>query len=173
MTAYVTSATSLLGTSLTGALRWEGHTLSKSAPDADTVFDTSHGIVYRRDRPLARFVYGELLGPGDVHGTVIGDWLQTYVRTGHMPEAPGGACVTDARDVALAMITAAERGLSGEFEVVGPFVTFEELAEMLRGGAQARTGVALPELRLSFRPVEETIADVLAWQRSDSNALVL
>jgi dihydroflavonol-4-reductase len=158
--------------SLTGALRWEGHTLSKSVLDADIVFDTAHGIVYRRDRPLASFMYGELLGPGDVQGTVIGDWLQNYVRTGRIPEGPGGACITDARDVALAMITAAERGLSGEFEIVGPFVTFEELAEMLRGGVQARTGVALPELKLSFRPVEETIADVLAWQRSDSNALV-
>ena len=172
MTAFVTNATSLLGTSLTGALRWEGHSVAKSALEAEIVFDTAHGVVYRRDRPLARFVYGELLGPGDVHGTTIGDWLTAYIESGHMPEGAGGACVTDARDVALAMITAAERGLSGEFEVVGPFLTFEELAEMLRGGAQARTGVALPELKLTFRPVEETIVDVIAWQRSETSALV-
>lgn len=173
MNAYVTNENSLLGTSLTGALRWEGHTLSKSALDADTVFDTSHGIVYRRDRPLARFIFGELLGPGDVQGTEVGDCLQEYARTGRVPDRVGGGCVTDARDVALAMITAAERGVCGEFEVVGPFVTFDEMAEMLRGGVQARTGVALPELKLSFRPVEETIADVIAWQRSASSSLVL
>ncbi len=172
MTAYVTHSASLLGTSLIGALRWEGHSIVKSAVEADIVFDTAHGIVYRRDRPLARFVFGELLGPGDVTGTTIGDWLMAYVASGHMPEGAGGSCVTDARDVALAMITAADRGLSGEFEVVGPYVTFEELAEMLLGGAQARTGVALPELKIAFRPVEETIFDVLAWQRSEMNALV-
>jgi len=171
MTAYVTHSTGLLGTSLIGALHWEGHSVTKSILEADIVFDTTHGIVYRRDRPLARFVYGELLGPGDVTGTTIGDWLMSYTVSGHMPERSGGACVTDARDVALAMMTAAERGLSGEFEVVGPHLTFEELAEMLLGGAQAKTGVALPELKIAFRPVEETIADVMAWQRSKMGAL--
>jgi nucleoside-diphosphate-sugar epimerase len=171
MTAYVTNATSLLGTSLTGALRWEGHAIATYALDADIVFDTSHGIIYRRDRPLARFVYGELLGPGDVRGTTVGDWLIAYVETGQMPQTRGGACITDARDVALAMIRAAERGLSREFEVVGPFLTFEELAELLRGGSQSRTGVAIPDLGLTFRPVEETIADVVAWQRSEMGTL--
>jgi hypothetical protein len=172
MTAYVTNATSLLGASLTGALRWEGHSLTISMAEADVVFDTSYGIVYRKDRPLARFIYGEMLGPGDVEGTCFGDWLQGYIRSGNMQECGGGACVTDARDVALAMITAAERGISGEFEIGGPFVTFEELKDMLRGLSQARTGVALPELGLTFRPVEETIQDVVAWQRSQSHELV-
>src|SRR4051812_43024638 len=122
MKAFVTNASSLLGGSLTGALRWEGHTLSSSAFDADVVFDTLHGVIYRKDRPLARFLLGELLGPGDVSGTIIGNWLIGYVQNQHLSEGQGGACVTDARDVAVAMIAAAERGVSGEFDSVGPFL---------------------------------------------------
>lgn len=172
MKAYVTNANSLLGASLTGALLWEGHSLAASTLEADVVFDTTHGTVYPRDRALARFVFGELLGPGDVQETAIGAWLTEFLRSGQFPNGQGGACVTDARDVALAMITVAERGVSGEFEVTGPFVSFAELIDMLAGASQARTSVALPELGLTFRPVEETILDVLAWQRLQSQTLV-
>ena len=172
MNAYVTNPRSLLGANLIGALRWEGHSLAASALDAEVVFDTATGIAYRRDRPLARFIFGEILGPGDVEGSVIGESLVNFIRGGHLPEGEGGACITDARDVALAMITAAERGISGEFEVVGPFITFEDLADVLAGTAQARTSAAIPELGITFRPVEETINDVVAWQRSGASSLV-
>jgi hypothetical protein len=172
MKAYVTNSQSLLGGNLIGALRWEGHSLAPSALDAEVVFDTSSGILYRRDRPLARFVFGEMLGPGDVEGSLIGEGLVRYAQGGYLPEGEGGACITDARDVALAMITAAERGISGEFAVVGPFITFEDLADILAGTSQARTSVAIPELGITFRPVEETISDVIAWQRRDRGSLV-
>jgi nucleoside-diphosphate-sugar epimerase len=172
MNAHVTNPRSLLGANLTGALRWEGHSLVPSALDAEVVFDTSRGIVYRQDRPLARFVFGDMLGPGDVEGSVIGKWLIRYAQGGHLPDGEGGACVTDARDVALAMITAAERGISGEFAVVGPFITFEDLADILAGAWQARTSVAIPELGITFRPVEETISDVIAWQKHGAGSLV-
>jgi hypothetical protein len=172
MKAYVTNPRSLLGANLIGALQWEGYSLASSALDAEVVFDTTGGIVYRRDRPLARFIFGEMLGPGDVADSVIGSSLIGFVRGGHLPEGEGGACITDARDVALAMITAAERGISGEFEVVGPYITFEDLADILAGTAQARTSVAIPELGITFRPVEETINNVLAWQRSGASSLV-
>jgi nucleoside-diphosphate-sugar epimerase len=172
MNAYVTDPRSLLGANLTGALGWEGHSLATAALDADVVFDTSGGIVYHRERPLARFVFGEMLGPGDVEGSIIGESLARYVRGGHLPHGEGGACITDARDVALAMITAAERGVSGEFEVLGPYVTFEDLADILAGRAQSRTSVAIPELAITFRPVEETIGDVVAWQRYGAASLV-
>jgi hypothetical protein len=172
MKAYVTNSSSLLGESLIGALRWEGHRIAPSMPEADVVFDTTHGVIYRKDRALARFIYGEMLGPGASEGSSVGDWLNAYVHRGHAAHQPGGACITDARDVALAMIAAAERGLSGEFDVVGPFVTFDELGEMIAGMAPSRTSVALPELGLSFRPVEETILDTLAWKRSRGRAMV-
>ena len=113
-----------------------------------------------------------MLGPGDVEGSVIGESLARYVQGGHLPHGEGGACITDARDVALAMITAAERGVSGEFEVLGPYVTFEDLADILAGRAQSRTSVAIPELAITFRPVEETIGDVVAWQRYGAASLV-
>jgi dihydroflavonol-4-reductase len=131
--------------------------------EADVVFDTTHGVIYRRDRALARFVFGELIGPGDVAGTTVGDWLLTYVKEGSASSRAGGACITDARDVALAMIAAAERGVSGEIDVVGPFYTFDELAETVRGTGPSRTQIALPELGITFRPVEETIADVISY----------
>jgi nucleoside-diphosphate-sugar epimerase len=172
MNAYVTNPRSLLGAHLTGALRWEGHSMAASALDAEVVFDTTGGIAYRRDRPLARFIFGEMLGPGNIENSVIGESLVRFVRGGHLPDGEGGACITDARDVALAMITAAERGISGEFEVVGPFITFEDLADILAGTAQARTSVAIPELGITFRPIEETIKDVIAWQRSGASSLV-
>ena len=172
MNAYVTNPSSLLGESLIGALRWEGHRIASSMPEADVVFDTTHGVIYRKDRALARFIFGEMLGPGAFEGSSVGDWLNAYARRGHAAHQPGGACITDARDVALAMIVAAERGLSGEFDVVGPFVTFDELVDMIAGMAPSRTGVALPELGLSFRPVEETILDTLAWKRSCAQAMV-
>jgi hypothetical protein len=172
MRAYVTNSSSLLGASLTGALNWEGHSVIHSVLEADVVFDTERGVIYRRDRPLARFVFAEILGPGDVQGTTIGDGIIQYVRSGYMPSAEAGACVTDARDIALAMLASAERGISGEFEVVGPYITFEDVRDMLSGAAQARTSVALPELGITFRPVEETIADVIAWERLRTNSMV-
>ena len=162
MKAFVANSTSMLGASLTGALRWEGHSLVSSIAEADVVFDTSYGVIYRKDRALARFVFGELLGPGDVTGTVVGDWLLEAKIHGRATFRPGGACIADARDVALAMLTAAERGISGEFDVMGPFYTFEELADVLAGAGPARTNIAFPELGITFRPVEETIEDVIA-----------
>ena len=166
MKAYVANPRSLLGVSLAGALRWEGHSLMASIGEADVVFDTTHGVVYRRDRALARFVFGELLGPGDVTGTTVGDWLSRYVNESRPPSRAGGACITDARDVALAMMVAAERGISGEFDVVGPFYTYEELVDVLAGVGPLRTQIALPELGITFRPVEETISDVRAFIRA-------
>ena len=172
MKAHVTRPKSLLGSTLIGALHWEGHSTSNTVEEADVVFDSDHGVVYRKDRALARFVFSELLGPGDVTGTGVGDWLAAYVDSGFSTYPPGGACITDARDVALAMIAAAERGLSGEFTAIGPFVTFEELAEMLAGDTPSRTSVALPELGLTFRPVEETIRDAFAYLRSAGRSKV-
>ena len=173
MKAYVTNQTSALGASLCGALRWEGHTLVTSISAADVVFDTGGGVVYRKDRGLARFVFGELIGPtGEIDETEAGAWLAAYLRNERVPRGDRGIHITDARDVAVAMIYAAERGLSGEFEVVGPFVTFDELADMLTGCPQSRTGIALPEVGVTFRPVEETIWDVVRNQESLAHTLV-
>jgi hypothetical protein len=163
MKAYVANPISLLGVTLTGALRWEGHSLVSSIAEADVVFDTTHGVIYRKDRALARFIFGELLGPGDVSGTIVGDWLRQYVRDGLAPAKSGGARITDVRDVCLGMIAAAERGMSGEFDVIGPFYTFDEMVDGLSGMSPAHSNIALPELGVAFRPVEDTLKDVVAW----------
>jgi dihydroflavonol-4-reductase len=106
-----------------------------------------------------------LLGPGDVAGTNVGDWLIQYVENGAPPAMSGGACITDARDIALAMIAAAERGVAGEFETIGPYYSFEELRDVIEGLSPSRTNLALPELGIAFRPAENTIADVIASLR--------
>jgi nucleoside-diphosphate-sugar epimerase len=173
MKAYIQNPRSLLGANLAGALRWEGHHLTSSTAEAEVIFDTANGFVYRAGRPLAQFVFGEMLGPGeDIGGSVIGYSILSFLRGGQLPRGDVGACVTDARDVALAMITAAERGVTGEFEVVGPFITLEDLAGMLAGTSQSRTSVAIPELEIAFRPVEETVNDVVKWHRYGSSSLV-
>jgi nucleoside-diphosphate-sugar epimerase len=109
-----------------------------------------------------------LLGPGDVVGTSVGDWLLRYIEEGRAPARAGGAFITDARDVALGMLAAAERGVSGEFDVLGPFYTFGELVDVLLGTGPARTNLALPEFGINFRPVEETIKDAIAWLEASS-----
>jgi hypothetical protein len=161
MKAYISNPSGVLGASLTGALRWEGHSLVSSISEADVVFDTTYGVVYRQDRALVRFVFGELLGPGDVAGTCVGDWLIRYLENGRAPSTEGGACITDGRDVALAMIAAAERGVGGEFETIGPYYSFEELSDLIEGLCPSRANLAMPELGISFRPAENTIADVI------------
>ena len=172
MKAYIQNSRNLLGANLTGALRWEGHHLIPSAAEAEVIFDTLTGFVYRDGRTLSRFVCGEMLGPGeDVSGS---DWnsILRFMRGGQLPRGEAGACVTDARDVALAMMTAAERRIEGEFEVAGPFITLEDLAGILAGSSQSRTSVAIPELDITFRPVEETVNDVVKWHRYGSSSLV-
>ena len=173
MKAYIQNSRNLLGANLAGALCWEGHHLTPSAAEAEVIFDTVTGFVYRDGRPLSRFVCGEMLGPGeDVSGSVIGYSILRFMRGGQLPRGEAGACVTDARDVALAMMTAAERRIEGEFEVAGPFITLEDLAGILAGSSQSRTSVAMPELDLTFRPVEETVNDVVKWHRYGSSNLV-
>jgi nucleoside-diphosphate-sugar epimerase len=129
--------------------------------------------------PTCTFTTGAMLGPGDVTASAAGRWVCEFLRTGNVGPALGGTCVVDARDVALAMMTAADVRATGEFTVAGHYVEFVELLAILedltgrrarpqgrvivRAGAPAGSARAINELGLVYRPVEETLRDVVAW----------
>ena len=74
---------------------------------------------------------GWMFGPGDAAPTSSGQIMLTFIK-GEMPGTiPGGGAPVDVRDVAQAMITAVDRGISGERYIVGgdQFITFRELAD--------------------------------------------
>ncbi len=159
---------------------------------------------------------GWMWGPGDIGPTSAGQVALDTMR-GKLPGlVPGSFSVVDARDVAVAEISAAEQGRCGErYLVAGRHMTMRELIPLI--GRIARVEVptrAIPfpllyviagiqecyaritgepvllslatvrlmareagrtrfdsskselELGLSFRPVEETIRDTIAWYRS-------
>src|SRR5690606_1519733 len=79
-----------------------------------------------------------------------------------VPAVPdGGTCVVDARDVAAAMIAAAERGRPGEKYIVGG--TYSTMSEVL-AGLERVSGVRGPRLHLphglamAFATVSELVA---------------
>jgi nucleoside-diphosphate-sugar epimerase len=159
----------------------------RAAEQADVLFHAMPGdlgVSVIGDRgssenwPTATFATGTLLGPGDVSGSAAGRWVQEFLRTGNIGPAIGGICVVDARDVAAAMLAAAEIRARGEFVLSGHWVEFTELLAMLedltgrksrpdgrvvvRPGWPAGSARAVNELGVCFRPVEETLRDLIA-----------
>lgn len=88
---------------------------------------------------------GWMMGPGDAAPTSAGQ-LVLDLLAGKLPGVvDGGAALTDVRDVAAAMITAAERGQRGErYIVAGPLKTMKDIALEL----EAITGVKAPKLEI-------------------------
>lgn len=131
------------------------------------------------DWPVSHFTTGAMLGPGDLTGSALGRWMSEFLRNGTIGPAIGGTCIVDARDVALAMMTAADIRARGEFIVAGQWVEFTELLGILedltgrkarpdgrvvvRNGWPAGSARAMNELGVTFRPVEETLRDTIAW----------
>jgi nucleoside-diphosphate-sugar epimerase len=199
MKAVVTSAASFLGRSLVRALRWEGHSVTAVVPSiaeamatfddpgirfvtavacpAGIVFDTASLAVRR-----ARFNVADIIGPDEGAGSPLGRWIDDIVRRGAAGPATGGTCMVDARDVALAMIAAAERDASGEFTVAGHYARYDHVLASLEEYAAVRTRPigrvelypgrhlrstrVFSELGVEFRPLEETLRDVAAMLRA-------
>jgi dihydroflavonol-4-reductase len=181
----------------------------------------------RTDREIDRFLSahpdmfvafilpGWMMGPGDIGPTSAGQLVMDFVR-GKLPGIPPSTfAVTDARDVAEAMIAAERNGRRGErYIAAGPEISMKALFAKLErvsgvrsptfqvpmpllyalaglnelrarvSGKQAlinmetarfvaseryRTSYDLSkttrELGVAFRPVEETLRDVIAWYR--------
>lgn len=90
---------------------------------------------------------GWLFGPHDVGLTTSGRLITDYMKRRLPGFTDGGACVVDARDVALAMIQAVTRGRAGErYIVAGPYLTFEQILQAL----QRVTGVKPPRVRIPY-----------------------
>jgi nucleoside-diphosphate-sugar epimerase len=129
--------------------------------------------------PVCTFTTGAMLGPGDVTASAVGRWVCEFLRTGNVGPALGGTTIVDARDIALAMMTAADVRATGEFTVAGHYVEYSELLGILedltgrksrpqgrvivRAGVPAGSARAINELGLVFRPIEETLRDMVAW----------
>jgi dihydroflavonol-4-reductase len=100
-----------------------------------------------RGMDVVEILPGWMWGPGDAGPTAAGQLVMDFLAR-KIPAVPdGGTCVVDARDVAEAMIAAAERGRAGERYLVAG--EYREVAEMLRG-LEAATGVAGPRLQLPY-----------------------
>jgi dihydroflavonol-4-reductase len=88
-----------------------------------------------------------MFGPGDAAPTASGQLVLDFLA-GKLPGIPpGGTSAVDARDVALGMIRAAERGRTGEKYILGgDFVT---LADVI-GTLEQVTGRPGPRLRIPY-----------------------
>ena len=98
---------------------------------------------------------GWMMGPGDAAPTSAGQ-LVLDLLAGKLPGLiNGGASLTDVRDVAAAMVTAAERGERGErYLVAGPLITMKDIGLEL----EAISGVKAPGLE-----IPDWVALSLAW----------
>lgn len=157
---------------------------------------------------------GWIWGPGDAAPTSAGQLALDFLA-GKVPVIPdGGTCVVDARDVAQAMIAAAEHGRDGEKYIVGggyatiadvlaglerasgvrgprvplphalamvfatasetvarltgrPLLISREAVRTLHAKLCVNSAKAERELGARFRPLDETLRDVVAWYRTN------
>lgn len=99
-----------------------------------------------RALPVVFIQPGWMFGPGDRAPTSSGQLILDYLN-GRLPVSfPGYGAPTDARDVARAMVSAAERGRSGERYIVGgdeplPFARLFAMLEELSGVPAPRVSV--------------------------------
>lgn len=85
-----------------------------------------------------------LLGPGDVHGSSTGDVAQFLEQK--VPVVPGGGLsFVDARDAALGMVLAMEKGKAGERYLLG---AANMTIEAFFGRLSRISGVPAPKLRM-------------------------
>ncbi|MBP1853217.1 SDR family oxidoreductase [Rhizobium halophytocola] len=84
---------------------------------------------------------GWMFGPRDLGPTSSGQFVLDYCRRNIPGRTPGGFSVVDARDVALHLIAAAEKGASGErYLAAGDIVSMADLLLLM----QEVTGIEAP-----------------------------
>jgi dihydroflavonol-4-reductase len=111
---------------------------------------------------LVEVLPGWMFGPWDAAPTGAGRLVLDFLA-GKLPAIPpGGTCVVDARDVAAGMVSAAERGRSGEkYLLAGPFTTLEQVITTL----SQVTGVPAPRTRLPYAVAWAYAALTQTWAR--------
>jgi dihydroflavonol-4-reductase len=128
-----------------------------SAPDALVMENLYFRSKLLAEQEIARFLAksklelvhilpGWMFGPGDAAPTSSGQIIISLIKNEQPGMIPGGGAPVDVRDVAQAMIAAADRGVSGERYIVGGdrFVSFRELADTFT----AATGLPTPSLNI-------------------------
>ncbi|MDZ8238185.1 MAG: SDR family oxidoreductase [Nostoc sp. ChiQUE01a] len=110
--------------------------------------DTSH-------MDVVMILPGWMMGPGDAAPTSAGQLVLDLLASKLPGIVNGGASLTDVRDVAAAMVTAAERGKRGErYIVAGPLKTMKDIALEL----EAISGVKAPRME-----IPDWLALSIAW----------
>ena len=113
------------------------------------------------DMNISFVLPGWMHGPGDAGPTSAGQVTLDFVNLKLPGVAPGTFSVVDARDVARAMITAAERGRRGErYLAAGRHMTRAELFKVYEHvtGVPAPKGKLPPLLLLAIATVSEAMA---------------
>lgn len=110
---------------------------AERAVDAFTARHDLHVVVVRP---------GWMFGPGDAAPTSAGQVVLDVVR-GRLPGTPRTSSTTvDARDVAAAMVAAADKGAQGErYNLAGPVLTMGEVARAVAAAAGVRAPRELPD----------------------------
>ena len=104
-----------------------------------------YGFLESSRMDVVMILPGWMMGPGDPASTSAGQLILDLIAGKLSGLIDGGASLADARDVASAMMTAAEGGERGaRYIVTGPLATMEDIA----GGVAAITGAAVPGMRI-------------------------
>ena len=100
-----------------------------------------------RSLPVVMILPSWMWGPGDSAPTASGKLLLDFLKQKLPGVVDGGSSIVDARDVALATIAAADRGLSGERYIVGgKYFDFAAVVATL----ERVTGVPAPTRKIPY-----------------------
>lgn len=114
--------------------------------------------------PVVLILPAWMFGPGDAAPTSSGQIVLDFLNR-KLPGVlvDGGGAPVDVRDVAQAMISAVERGVSGERYIVGgdAFIGFAEIYAML----ERISGVPAPRMRIPFRAAMLLATLLEGWSR--------
>ena len=146
------------------AITWNRYFYSKLVVDsAIKEFQKEHAI------KIVQILPGWMFGPNDRGPTGSGQLVLNYMKCRIYARICGGSNAVDARDVAAAMITAAERpNADGKYLVGGHYVTFDEIMTDL----EKITGIPAPRVRLPFA-VALVLAEISYIYGSLTNTPVL
>ncbi len=97
--------------------------------------------------PVVMVLPGWMWGPGDAGPTSSGQLVLDYLKQKIPGVLDGGTSLVDARDVAQAMLTLAERGRSGERFIVGG--KYMDLASILQE-LEKVTGLPAPKRQIPY-----------------------
>ena len=129
---------------------------SKSKALAEDAIDT---FLKDHNLPVVFILPTAMFGPGDIGPTSTGRLIQDFLARKIPGIIDGGMSVVDARDIAQIMLTAVEKGKSGERYIASAgYLTMADLLSML----EKTSGVPAPTRRIPYAATL-TYATVLEW----------